>query len=638
MSNNSLYSITTEIDFMKLKPTDEQKQIIRHATGHAMVKAGPGCAKTSTLALRTQRLIKQGNDPENIVLVTYSKDLTEDIKRTLAERLSPEEAEQVVVKTIHGFAFKIVSQYYEQQGQTQLLPLSAGKRKQLIQRYAKKYKLKVSNIKRAFNFFETGNNTQVIEALGKAKAKHAKSAYAAYSKYKKKYDKVDFQDMISLALELLKSGSNRTSLLEDYQHLMVDELQDINGPQKDLIRELSRYMTSTMLVGDTHQAIYGWRQALPRYWTDLAKALAPKHFSLTESFRNPTQALPLINDTARRIDERAPMLKSTVDGKQPVLVELADQDGQHQWMAKEIKALQAKGVNAVQIAILARTHKELSQTAIALRARGITVTERNWPATDKHKSHLFALIGLTCLEQRRIENRSNNLTRSERGQAMIHIEDLWLPKNVKVELKDRLSQKPKAILSVPSDHPHYKRINQLSNAIKRAAELANVQSAIQCLIDASKSILKDRRDRQHKLLVRDLVDIKLRARECATLDSIDVTGGKTSAPDEMPGVQMLTVHGAKGQQWNYVFLINVVEGVYPRYQSDSKALEEEGRVFYVAITRHHHQLYLLQTPVPGRRFQKNPKTNSISLKPILFKKASSFIDVKKQKLLHKVFK
>lgn len=619
---------------MKLKPTYEQKQIIHHAVGSAMVKAGPGCAKTSTLALRTKRLIEQGCCPKNIVIMTYTNALVEDIRRTLAKLLGTEETGQIVVKTIHGFAFKLVNQHHRRQGQLQSSVLRTGRKKKLIKRYAKKYKLNISDIRQAFNSFEMDNNAQVVTALGKAKAKQAKSAHEDYSRYKKKHSKIDFQDMIGLALELLKSQSNAASLLEDYQHLMVDELQDINGPQKNLIWELSYHMTSTVLVGDTHQAIYGWRQALPRYWNDLAKALAPKQFSLTRSFRIPEQALPLVNYQSSKINKNAPVLKSAVDGKKPVLVELVDQEAQHRWLAKKIKALQAKGGD--NIAILAKTGKELSQTAIALRARGISVTERNKPTTNKHRAHLLALIGLTCLEKRRLSKRTKRLTLPEQEQAITYIESLWLSKKVIDVLKKRLPKKPTKILSVPSDNPHYKRIHKLSKAIKQAARLANVESAIQCLIDASKSILKDRRDRHHKLLVRDLVDIKLKARECATLDDVEVTWFDASVSDGVKGVQMLTIHSAKGQEWDYVFLINVVRGVYPRPQTNSESKQEEMRVFYVAVTRHHRQLYLLQTPVPIRRFTRKNGIPSKSPKPIVLKKPSPFIDVKKQGLIRKV--
>lgn len=398
-------------------------------------------------------------------------------------------------------------------------------------------------------------------------------------------------------------------------------------------------MTSTMLVGDPLQSIYGWRHSLPRYWDELVKALVPQQFELTITFRGPKQAMPLINNQARRIDKDAPVLKSVVDGYQPVLVELGDQDAQHQWLAKEIKALQARGIDTDKIAILARTRKELSQTAIALRARGITVNERYRPTSiNKHKIHLLALIQLACLEQRRLKSRSKHLTKADQDLATAYIENLWINVKLKAILTARLSTKPKTILSVPASSEHYNRINSLSNAIKQAAELRNVESAIQCLIDATKVVLKDRGERHHKLLLRDLADIKINARQCATLDDMDAAWFEESVPDDVKGVQMLTVHSAKGQEWDYLFLINTVNGVYPRYQSNPEAQKEEERVFFVAITRHHRQLYILQTPVPVKMIRNKFDNKSGANNPKIFDKSSPFIDAEEQGLIRKVIR
>jgi DNA helicase-2/ATP-dependent DNA helicase PcrA len=622
---------------MKLKPTDEQKQIINHLHGHAMVKAGPGCAKTSTLALRVKHLHQLGCCLKSIVIVTYSKELTLDIKRTLAKQLHPAVAKKVTVKTIHSLALQLVMQYHKNQDLSRPSVLKDQRKKQCIKRYAKQNKLKISELNQAFYHYETGNAAKVVAVLGEEKAALAKSTYKAYSKYKQKRNKVDFEDMIGQALKLLKSVPDAALLLRSYQHLMVDELQDINHPQKEFILELSKYMASTVLVGDTHQSIYKWRHALPRYWDDLAKALAPKQFMLTQSFRIPRQALPLVNDIATRIDKDAALLTSKFVGETPVLVDLLDQEAQHIWLAREIKALRDKEVDMAKIAILAKTRKELSQTAIALRARGLNITERYRPTNiNQHRAHLLALIQLARLEQHRAAKRAKHLTPEEHELAKIHMENLWLDKKLITMLQERLAVKPKAILSVKSDCKHYKRINKLSNALKRAAGLSNVESSIQCLIDATKSVLKDRNEYHHKLLQRDLVDIKIKARDCASLDDIDAEWFELSKKDERQGVQMMTVHSAKGQEWDYLFLINVVNGVYPRYQSKPKAQKEEKRVFYVAVTRHHKKLYLLQTPVPIKMIHKKSKVNSGSIKPKTLDELSPFIDMDKQGLVYKV--
>jgi len=549
---------------MKLKPTPEQQLIIKHLHGHAMVKAGPGCAKTSTLALRAKHLLDMGCDPKSIAIVTYSKALTLDIAKTLTKQLGKYLVKQITVKTIHGLALRLVTRHHKEQGLSKPMVLKAQTKKQFIQYYAKKHKLKNSELSQAFYHYETGNDTQVETILGKNKAALVKSAYKRYSIYKQKRNKLDFEDMIVQALKLLKSGQDPSSILLPYQHLMVDELQDIDGPQKELLLHLSRRMKTTVMVGDPLQSIYGWRRALPRYWDDIEKSIKPKQFELTQSFRIPRQALPLVNDLATRIDDDAPVLNSQIEGECPELIALVDQDAQHRWLDKEIKALLDKEVDSNQIAILGKTKKELSQIALALRARGIEVIERYQPTKiNQHSVHLLALIQLTRLEQQRVGKSSKRLNLEEQELARSCMENLWLTKKTIQHLQERLPKKPKAILGVKSDRKDYGRINDLSKALKKAAALPCVESAVQCLIDATKPALKDRDFDHHKLLLRDLTDIKIKARDCASLDDMDDEWFELSKKDKAEGVQMMTVHSAKGQEWDYVFLINVVDGVYP---------------------------------------------------------------------------
>jgi DNA helicase-2/ATP-dependent DNA helicase PcrA len=98
--------------------------------------------------------------------------------------------------------------------------------------------------------------------------------------------------------------------------------------------------------------------------------------------------------------------------------------------------------------------------------------------------------------------------------------------------------------------------------------------------------------------------------------------------DEVDGVQLMTVFSAKGQEWDYVFLLNVVDGVYPRPQkTESKQLEEQ-RVFYVGITRHHRKLYLLQSVYATQTL------NNGSMKSVTLDQKSPFIDLKNQGLVY----
>lgn len=626
-----------------MKLTHEQKLITRHLQGHAMVKAGPGCAKTSTLALRVQHMLDLEYEPSSIVILTYGKALPLDIVNTLSKFISPEVAKQITVSTIHSFAYRLLKTDCQSVGHVPPRALNQQRKERFLKDRAKRTGVKLKELKQAFNHYDSRIKSGKIEAmLGNDKAKKAKMAYKSYSNYKSKRNKVDFKDMIRDAIKLLKQHPDQDStLLCSYQHLMVDELQDIDRAQKELLLLLAMRMESTVIVGDPLQSIYGWRRSLPRYWHDIEKALVPKQFELTQSFRIPRQALALVNDLGRKIDPDAPVLTSTFDGSKPKLWEFADQDQQHWYMAKEIKRLLSNGVEIHQIAILGKTRKELSQTALALRARNTEVTERyglNAAANNDrhrrqihvhvHKTHLLALIQLTRLEQLRRSRPTKTQTRDQQALTRDWIENLWLPKKTIQLIQERLTVKPKAILSIASDDPSYDRINDLSNAIEKAAGLG-IESALQCLIDASKPVLKDRDDRHHKLRVRDLTDIKIMARNCMTMEDIKTEWFEPTTVDD--GVQLMTIHAAKGQEWEYVFVLNVVEGIIPRYQAtDTKALEEL-RVFYVAVTRHHKGLYVLQTPTPTRKLVKKSGSGSSS-QPVLFKERSSFIDIDKQGL------
>jgi DNA helicase-2/ATP-dependent DNA helicase PcrA len=630
-----------------MKLTSEQEQIIEHVSGHAMVHAGPGCGKTTTLALRAKYLIEIGINPKSIAIVTHNKALALDIKKTLNKHLGKKMAKQVVVKTLHSFALLLVRKHHQAKGTVSPSVLKKKRKKQLIKRYRTEYKLNKSELNQAFYHLDLGKNNKVEKLLGKDKAALAKSAYQAYCKFKLKRKKLDFDDMIGQALHLLKNSSGCRRPLQTYRHLMVDELQDINHPQKELLLALSRHMESTVMVGDILQSIYGWRHALPRYWNDLAESLNPKQLALTESFRIPKQALALVNDLGKQIDKDAPVLRSKIEGEKPELIELIDQEAQHRWLAKEIKSLLAKGVDIQQIAILGKTRKELSQTAIALRVRGIAITERYKPTeNNRHRDHLWALIQLTQLERKRITKSSKRLNQEEQELARTYMAKLWLGKKTIRHMQDRVAKKPKAILSVKSGRKDYGRINALSNDLRKAAGLPRVESAVQCLIDATKPVLKDFDDHHHQLLLQDLSEIKIRARRCAELKDMNEEWFALPVTDQEQGVQMMTVHGAKGQEWDYVFLINMVHGVYPRYQVSAKKQAEELRVFYVAATRHHKKLYLLQTPIPINLFGetiKNTVTDEItakksearmkSKKPRVFDKPSPFLDPDKQGLV-----
>jgi DNA helicase-2/ATP-dependent DNA helicase PcrA len=617
---------------MNIKLTKQQTQITHHLSGHAMVKAGPGCAKTSTLALRIKHLIKTGVMPCEIVILTHSKALIEDIQKTLRNLLKEELAEQVTVQTIHGFAFKLIREVNTTGLDQEVLKGCVKNR--LIKRYAKKYALKLPDLKKAFYLFEQGKNKKAKRILGNPNFKQAEMAFTQYQDYKRKHMKLDFEDMITEATKLLKSKPNVKSWLTSYRHLMVDEIQDINGPQKEFLLKLAMQMKSTVLVGDRKQAIYEWRGALLRNWKELEQTLKPKYFELTRTFRIPQQSLDFVNAIGLRTDKNAGLLRSNIKGKKPQLIECMSQDDQYTFLAQEIKRLIELGRSPRSIAILARSNKEISQTAIALRSRDISVNERNRPTNNRHREHLWALIQLTIFRQQLNQKKRKQIKEADIANARDYVDKLFLGQKLKEKLKERFMKKPEKILSIESTSKYYHQINKLAKAIQCAARLGNPESAIQCLIDGSKPLLKISSSKPKQLL-RDFADIKLCARQCVALSNVLVEWFDAFEPDTVNSIDILTVHSAKGKEWDYTFLINVVDGVYPHYLS-KKQERENLRSFYVAITRHHSRLYMIQAPVAIRIFRKKGAKRPKNDRPLL-SKPSPFINCKQQNVIHRQF-
>ena len=208
----------------KLKPTLEQKLIIKHLQGHAMVDAGPGCAKTSTLALRVMHMLKQGYEPSSIVILTHGKALAADIADTLSKFVDRDVAQQINVSTIHSFAYRLVRKYHHLLEYDEVpIPLKQQQKNLFIEHHAKLTGLKPADLKQAFSQYDAtySKSAKVVEALGKDKATLARKAYIRYSRYKMNRNAVDFNDMIKGAIKLLKLRPNST--LRGYEHLMVDD-------------------------------------------------------------------------------------------------------------------------------------------------------------------------------------------------------------------------------------------------------------------------------------------------------------------------------------------------------------------------------------------------------------------------------
>jgi DNA helicase-2/ATP-dependent DNA helicase PcrA len=427
--------------------------------------------------------------------------------------------------------------------------------------------------------------------------------------------RIDYADMVSLPIQLLKENKSdiRKKVMTKIKHLLVDELQDITMKEAQFICYVAEQAESSVLVGDKKQSIYGFRGSDLKCWKKLEQKLNPTFYYLTESFRVPRSMLPLVNAIGSDIVGDDPKLTSSKKGFKPRLFRSSNNDEQSDFIVREIKQLLAKGVPAEEIAILGRTTKPLILFKNTLTMSGIEAKEAYRKSDAKPEKALKSLIRITKW-QAKVSKKGKHLFKLVNALTRI-LKISGLPSKIQDKLINQVHADGLDGLCIPKKQgeKYYRRILALRKAVKEAASLPP-ETGGQYLIDALKPIMGSKFGKKEKTIItRDFSTIKLAMRAYKTWDDVDVNSLPTIYSKSKSCVELTTCHGAKGKEWQYVFLIHVVDGEFPciSHQKSAK-LGEELRLFYVAVSRASKMLTIVESPVQKRKYF-NRKTMCINL-------------------------
>lgn len=547
----------------KTRYTKEQSNIIRHLNKAALVNSGPGTGKSETIIGKIKHALDKGLKPIEILVLIFNVSAKIDFVTRLQKQLGPV-ADGVNVHTLHSFGLFIIQQHYQKLGFT--------------------------------------SSPEVIENKAARNSKQ----------YKLDANKVDYDDMLAMPLQLFDQyPAILREVASQFSCLLVDELQDINQQQAQLIELLANEIQTTILVGDKKQLIYGFRGANVQHWNRLVKRLVPKQFFLTRTFRIPEASLPFVNSVAGSFsDDKA--LVSSVEGYKPSLYRFTDSDAQANYIAQEIQRLLNYDVDVDinDIACLSKTNIPLQQLKLALETRGIEAVESNYSSSiPKWIRTLRSLIHITrWIASKQTSSSPNYSINRIIKLASIPIEE----REVVFEriIKDGINGL-KMGRSADKSKKHLARlkdIRDLRKAITTAAEQSDTQAAIQILIDVLMKFVCREESRCKYQIQRELCRIKLQVRGLEW-EKIKIRGLKLNVSET--GVTLSTIHGAKGKEWPYVFLIHVTEDEFSQDKDDYALM-------YTAMTRHSWKLYLLETPRKNNLFNKEGKL----LRRITFEESS----------------
>ena len=607
----------------------EQYQAVSSPPGKALVIAGAGSGKTRTLTYRVAWLLDHGIEAKQVLLLTF----TNKAAREMIERvrdLVPHDTSDLWAGTFHSIGSRILRRHAEDLGFNRSFSiLDRDDQKSLLSSViascdidTKERRFPKSDILASmFSLIENTGATleEVIAARydrfydWTEKIELVRTGYIAK---KLATNSMDFDDLLVMTVRLFEEQPDVLELYQQkFRHVLVDEYQDTNSVQGRMIDLLVGAANSLMAVGDDAQSIYSWRGADMDHILSFPKRyMGSQVFTIETNYRSVPEILDLSNAAIRANSGRFEKdLHSSREGSgvKPALVALEDPRSQAAFIAQRMLELREEGIPLEQMAVLYRAHFQSLEIQMELTVRGIpfAITSGLRFFEQAHIKDISAFMRFVVNRRDEVSFlRMVNLLPGCGPMAAQKLWNEWLksgwasndevpPKWSDLLLKFKV---PKKSLK------HWEQLCYVMDELTPDGEFARPSDMIFSILEglydeylqASFDNFENRRSDIEQLSQYGgtFDDIQEFLAQLSLMSSVDgePTGDKSERDDEK--VTLSSIHQAKGLEWKVVFLIWLVDGQFPNGRileaEDLPMLEEERRLFYVALTRAKDDLYL----------------------------------------------
>ncbi len=581
-----------------------------------LVIAGAGSGKTRVIEYRVLHLVQENVSPESILLLTFTRKAANQMM-IRAARHDPR-CERIDGGTFHSFAFKTLKHYAKLIGLTNSFSiLDEGDANELVAKCIAS--LGLFDVKRRFPKKET-----VKAIISKSVNKHISIASILerefpqftefaqeiatvrqrYAQYKIEANYVDYDDLLVYLKLLLENQDVRNRIASLYQHIMVDEYQDTNKLQGDIAYLLAESHGNIMAVGDDAQSIYGFRGAnhqnimeFPLRFPNCEVIKLEQNYRSTQSILNVSN---VVLDTMKNKYEKRLTAATSDKGLQPQLLCFKNPYEEADWLAAAIKNMRDAGIAFGRQAVLFRS----AYVSIPLQT---ALSKRNIPfqVYGGLKFYETAHVKDMVAHLRILLNPKDELAW---GRVLKLIEGIG-PKTAETIIKNiaasfTLTECMDTIDTLYNQSSYGEQLKHLTDTYGEASkETLTVADQFQLFIKYYEPLMKKAFDDWH-LRLSDLETLRDIAAEYETLDKLladlalepperGVAGIEVEVDDERP-VVLSTIHSAKGLEWDVVYVLGMIDGILPsRFAVNfDDELEEEHRLFYVAVTRAKRHLYL----------------------------------------------
>ncbi len=603
---------------------EEQKEAVEYLNGPLLVLAGAGSGKTKVLTSRIAYLIDKGISPYNILAITFTNKAAAEMKERVVKLIGGE-ALSMQISTFHSFGLRIIRTNHEYLGlDNNFAIFDTEDSITAVKRVLRKLDIDSNKFSPKAFFNRISNFKNDLIGVEESK-KYVDSdfgemlceVYKGYEEEKRNDNAVDFDDLLLLPIKLFKENKR---ILEEYQerfkYILIDEYQDTNEAQYVLTKMLAKRYENICVVGDSDQAIYGFRGANFKNILNFEKDYKLcKTIILKKNYRSTKNILDAANSVIKNNQFRHPKELESVKGDGELITYYRAKNGLDEvdYVTNEISKIRETD-SLDDIVILYRTNAQSRVFEDVLLKKNIPyriIGAVNFYARREIKDLMAYLKVIN--NPRDTISLLRAINTPKRGIGNKTIEELInKSEDNKTSLFDAIdSGKPLTFKNMIRDFQQSMEHMSLTELVELVLDKSGLRSELEKEgsveaetrlenLEEFKSISKAYED---KFGVISLPDF---------LYEVSLISDNTEVTDSSNRVTLMTVHSVKGLEFKYVFITGLEEGLFPHMNSFNSLneLEEERRLCYVAITRAQEKLYL--TNAMERILYGNEQYNPVS--------------------------
>ena len=591
-----------------LRSNPNQEKAILHTVGAAQVFAGPGSGKTYVTVQRIKHLVtKLGTDPSQILVITFTKAAALEMQERFFRLMEPERP-PVRFGTFHAVFYHILKQSTQYRGYS--IITESEKRKlirQIIRMHPQFVCLQEEDLEELTASLCAYQASSAVKPISVQKIKEEDLLFLAgeYESYLREFRQMDFDGITRHCRTLLLDDPASLALWQArFRFILIDEFQDISPDQYEIIKLLAAPENNLFIVGDDDQSIYGFRGASPDSMQTFMKDYpGADRIFLDVNYRCNSRIVDaagaVIRENVNRVEKQ--IRAAHEDGEGFFFQVFEDEAEEENYIVRKLKSRQEAG-ESEQSAMICRTNFDCAIWAQILRKNGISFYMKETPKNPfRHFviQDIMAYLALAHGDLRRkyflrIINRPVRYLKREcmpkelvsEGEMMDYYKNTpALQQEVRKLFRDLESLKSKKLyLQI-----HYiRKVIGYDGFLREKYGADKAEELLQIAVDFQE--LSKRFQTYSE--VNDYISQYDEALQAADTGNADIANSQEQIAVKT-GIQLMTMHASKGLEFDIVYLPGCQEGKIPSAKSQTQAeIEEERRMFYVAMTRAKKELYV----------------------------------------------